>query len=296
MKRFFLYLLLGGGMLLTACNWTPGQRQGQDSPDAEAVEPGGGERDADLPDLSGLEGVLKKLGGLLESLEQAEDQARADADRARYEQEEPATEEPATEDFWYNHDFALVYVQHKYATATRPTPDLDETYRITRVGDKVYLQYSLKGVVQKTSVYESIPEGYKETIYKRGKVDWEHTFEGNSLNGEVRYLLRNKYPVAVDLPEGVDLRRAKEGTCLGRPCRIAELEEAQGTTTYYIDKEYGFFYKATQVGPAVNMTPFELTYFTDRPTAKDIPDTSRSDNPADQLKKQLQGQLDAIRQ
>lgn len=105
MKRFFLYLLLGGSLLLTACNWTSG-------------------------------GVLKKLGGLLETLEQTEDQARSDADRARHEQEEPA----------------------------------------------------------------------------------------------------------------------------------------------------------------VNMTPFELTYFTDRPTAQDIPDTRRSDNPADQLKKQLQGQLDAIRQ
>ncbi len=40
-----------------------------------------------------------------------------------------------------------------------------------------------------------------------------------------RYLLRKKYPVAVDLPEGVDLRKAKEGTFLGRPCLIAELYE-----------------------------------------------------------------------
>lgn len=117
-----------------------------------------------------------------------------------------------------------------------------------------------------------------------------------------RYLLRKKYPVAVDLPEGVDLRKAKEGTFLGRPCLIAELyeEEAGGkaTTTYYIDKEYGFFYRATQVGTngngqEINMTPFEVTYFTDKPTAQNIPNPKASNNPVDALKKQLQGQLDS---
>jgi hypothetical protein len=106
----------------------------------------------------------------------------------------------------------------------------------------------------------------------------------------------------VDLPEGVDLRKAKEGTFLGRPCLIAELyeEEAGGkaTTTYYIDKEYGFFYRATQVGTngngqEINMTPFEVTYFTDKPTAQNIPNPKASNNPVDALKKQLQGQLDS---
>lgn len=77
-------------------------------------------------------------------------------------------------------------------------------------------------------------------------------------------------------------------------------EEAGGkaTTTYYIDKEYGFFHRATQVGTngngqEINMTPFEVTYFTDKPTAQNIPDPKRSSNPVDALKKQLQGQLDA---
>lgn len=226
--------------------------------------------------------------------------AVSEAEQSIPEQAEtvPETAEPEP---WYNHDFSLVYVQHKYATPSRPAPDLDETYLITRLGDRLYLQYTLKGVIQKTSIYEATPEGYHETIYKRGKVDWEHAFDNQSLNSEVRHLLRKKYPVAVDFPEGLDLRKAQEGTCCGRLCWIAEIveEESGGkaTTTYFIDKEYRFFYHATQVGvngfgQEINMTPFEVTYFTDKPTAEDIPDPKSSNNPVDALKKQLQGQLE----
>ncbi len=283
MKR--LLLIIPILLMLVSCKFTGGRQQSSDSGVAETI--------------------LEKVGSALESLEQAEDQARAEADHARYqEKEEEVFEEQAEPepDPWYNHDFSLVYVQHKYATPSRPAPDLDETYSITRVDDKVYLQYTLRGVIQKTSVYEATAEGYNETIYKGGKVDWEHAFDNQSLNSEIRYLLRKKYPVAVDLPEGVDLRKAKEDTFLGRPCLIAELyeEEAGGkaTTTYYIDKEYGFFYRATQVGTngngqEINMTPFEVTYFTDKPTAQNIPNPKASNNPVDALKKQLQGQLDS---
>ena len=282
MKRLLLIIPV---LLLSSCKFIGGRQPSSDSGVAETI--------------------LEKVGNALESLEQAEDQARTEADQARYQEEEDGMLEEQAEpepDPWYNHDFSQVYVQHKYATPSRPAPDLDETYLITRVGDKVYLQYTLRGVIQKTSIYEATPEGYNETIYKGGKVDWEHAFDNQSLNSEIRYLLRKKYPVAVDLPEGVDLCKAKEGSFLGRPCLIAELheEEAGGkaTTTYYIDKEYGFFHRATQVGTngngqEINMTPFEVTYFTDKPTAQNIPDPTRSSNPVDALKKQLQGQLDA---
>ena len=282
MKRLLLIIPV---LLLSSCKFIGGRQPSSDSGVAETI--------------------LEKVGNALESLEQAEDQARTEADQARYQEEEDGMFEEQAEpepDPWYNHDFSLVYVQHKYATPSRPAPDLDETYSITRVDDKVYLQYTLRGVIQKTSVYEATAEGYNETIYKGGKVDWEHAFDNQSLNSEIRYLLRKKYPVAVDLPEGVDLCKAKEGTFLGRPCLIAELheEEAGGkaTTTYYIDKGYGFFHRATQVGTngngqEINMTPFEVTYFTDKPTAQNIPDPKRSSNPVDALKKQLQGQLDA---
>ena len=281
MRKYWLFVPVL--LMLASCQFTGVRPQ---APDA-------GEAVGDSTVVkSGLGGLLEKLGSALEALEQAEDQSRSEADRARYE-EDGATEyeEPAAEDYWYNHDFALVYVQHKYANATTPVPALDETYQIARVGDKVYLQFRLQGVIQKTNVYEATPEGYHETIYKGGKVSWEYSFDNSTLDGEVRYLLRSKYPVAVDLPEGVDLRLAKEGTCCGRPCWIAEMVEGQGTTTMYIDKQYGFFYRVS-VG---KMTPYEVTFFTDKPTAKDIPNPKSTNNPADQLKKQLQSQLDALR-
>ena len=41
------------------------------------------------------------------------------------------------------------------------------------------------------------------------------------------------------------------------------------------------------------MTPFEVTYFIDMPTAQNIPNPKASNNPVDALKKQLQGQLDS---
>ena len=98
----------------------------------------------------------------------------------------------------------------------------------------------------------------------------------------------------------------QEGTRCGRPCRIITLEEdtelGRGhlVSTLWLDKEYGFLYtisiKGTDdLGNKVDMQSFEVTSFTDKPSASDIPDPKQTGGRAADIKKQLQGQLDAIR-
>ena len=79
----------------------------------------------------------------------------------------------------------------------------------------------------------------------------------------------------------------KDGTYLGRPCRIveetADMAGNSVTRTVYIDKEYGFIYKMRSTGNTgagkLDVTPFEVTAFTDKPTSKDIPDLNQKEDP-----------------
>lgn len=245
-------------LLLTGCNLTPGQGPAAEPADSASV----------------VEDFLGKLGSLVEK------------------------------DIWYSHDFSFVCVMHKYMDISTRFPQADETILFTRVGDKFYIQTQLQGVTKKLAVYEAMEAGYKETIYEGGRETWSHEFDNSSLDGILGETLRTKYPVGGRQPENLDLSTAKEGICCGRPCLTAEIveekEKSHITTTVRIDREYGFLYSVTEVGKNqygynVNITPFEVKSFTDKPTAKDIPSPKNTENPMQSLKKQLQNQLDAAR-
>lgn len=221
------------------------------------------------------------------------------------EEEEIAYEAPVT-DYWYEHDFSLVLVTHTYVGLSTAMPQTDETVLITRVGDKAYIQTRLQGAIRKCSVYEATPEGYRHTIYEKGKVSWTHDYDNDSLTGALAYQLRKKYPVIATIPEDYDMSQAQEGTRCGRPCWIITLEEdtdlGRGhlVSTLWLDKEYCFLYSVSikgtnDLGNTVDMESFEVTYFTDAPTGKDIPDPAQTGGGvADDMKKQLQGQIDAL--
>lgn len=205
-------------------------------------------------------------------------------------------------DAWYDHDFSLVVVMHKYMSVSTPFPQADETVLVTRKDDKAYIQTSIQGVVQKCITFEPIPVGYRETIYKNGKVDWTHDFDNGTLNYQVGYRLRHDYMLAKDIPTAVDLANAQETTRCGRPAWEVEVEEeedgSKSVSTFVIDQEYRFFYSVKQVGKNkyghdVNITLFDVTSFTDKPTARDIPNPKNTVSPVEKMKRQLQNQLEA---
>ena len=241
---------------------------------------------------------------------QAESASETQADHSEVVSESRSVEEPIadvpetleTGEKWYDHDFSLTVVMHKYVNVSTPFPQADETVLVTRKDDKAYIQTSVQGVVQKCIIFEPIPVGYRETIYKNGKEDWTHDFDNGTLNYQVGYRLRHDYMLAQDIPTAVDLANAKETTRCGRPAWVAEVEEeedgAKAVSTFVVDQEYRFFYSVKQVGKNkyghdVNITLFDVTSFTDKPTAKDFPDPKNTVSPIEKMKRQLQNQLDA---
>ena len=108
------------------------------------------------------------------------------------------------------------------------------------------------------------------------------------------------------IPDDYDMRQAQEGTRCGRPCHIITLEEdttlGRGhlVSMIVLDKEYGFVYSVNvkgtnDLGQKVDMQSFEVTSFTDKPTARDIPNPTQTGGGAADLKKQLQDQLNAAK-
>lgn len=276
MKRL---LLIIPGLLLLSCQFT-GQRQ--KSPSIEDGVVSTVQENNDIPEIPQEEPV--------ETVE---------------ESAETEYEASAITDHWYEHDFSLVFVKHTYVGVSSAMPQTDETALITRVGDKAYIQTRLQGAIRKCYVYEATPEGYRTTIYEGGKVTWTHDYDNNSLTGALSYELRKKYPVLATIPDDYDMSQAQEGTRCGRPCWIITLEEdtelGRGhlVSTLWLDKEYSFLYSISikgtnDLGNKVDMQSFEVTSFTDNPTAKDIPDPKQTGGGAADLKKQLKGQLDAL--
>lgn len=220
---------------------------------------------------------------------------------------EAATVAPAEPVNWYEKDFSLVFVQHTYVSASAAIPQSDQTVLITRVGDKAYIQTKLQGTIIKCEILEATPDGhYKNTIYQGGKVTWEHAYDNDSLTGALAYQLRKNYPVRADLPKDYDFSQAQEGTCCGRPCWIVDIESTTElgrghlVSTLWLDKEYGFVYSirikgTNDLGQKVDVQSFEVTSFTDKPTAKDIPNPTQTSGGTAALKKQLQDQLNAMK-
>ena len=207
--------------------------------------------------FTGGKQILEKAGDALQALEPAAEQSQV---------------LPVE---WYEKDFSLVMVIHEA---------FDKTVRITRIGDKVYIRSQLAGVTMVSEVYEALPEGYRIRAYnKDGKLVTDKEYDYRSLGEALRYQLRKTYPVLSDLPKDTDFSNAQEGTCCGRPSlTVQSVEEStfpkgvRTVSTVCIDKEYRFIYRwkshvtISELGINQETTPFEVTYFTDHPTNKDI--------------------------
>ena len=86
----------------------------------------------------------------------------------------------------------------------------------------------------------------------------------------------------------------------GRQPSASELGRGHLVSTLWIDKEYGFVYSirikgTNDLGQKVDVKSFEVTSFTDKPTARDIPNLTQMSGGTAAIKKQLQDQLNAMK-
>jgi hypothetical protein len=290
MKRILLLFALLAG--LVSCQFFPGQGEKRPAPttEPEATTP------SSAPDGTGTEAgendameVLGKiLGGLEKLAQKAIDKGWIDTTHVEdapvvEEEPEPEPEVPAAaEDEWYDHDFALRFTYHQYVGAVRSASN-DFSMYYTRIGNKVYVH--MPGERRQDTVLEFHDDGTRtakrylvgvliETNKKEGTahkyLHYQFTDVGNTFNE-----ILGRHP---------DISKAQsETTISGRRVAVIHTEKDEMILTqklhtekdYYVDKEYGFLYKTVGNGSGGGMTikngcTWEVTYFTDKPTQKDI--------------------------
>lgn len=259
---------------VVSCGWAPGNRNAE--PAKEITE-----EDA-------MEVLGKIVGGLEKLAKKAVEKGWIDTTRVAEEpaaeaEDEPEPETPAAPpEEWYDRDFALAFTHHMYLGTTRQ-PSMDFQMYYTRLGNKLYVHkpsnppedvlleyhddgtrtfhYYLGGIPARTNKAEGDMHKY---LYKH------FTDPGNSFNEILGY----HPPVE---------RAQKETTLCGRPVAVIRVVKDEDVLTqhvhmekdYYVDKEYGFLYKTVGNGSGGGMSvkdgcTWEVTYFTDKPTKKDI--------------------------
>ena len=282
-------LSLAALLSLSACNWTPGSQSIPEpaepaSPSAPSDPAGSGK----VTEEDAMEVLGKILGGLEKLAQKAIDKGWIDTTRVEEapepeEELEPEPDLPAPPpDEWYDHDFALKFTYHQYVGVTRSAAN-DFSVYYTRIGNKVYVH--MPGERRQDTVLEFHDDGTRtakrylvgvlvETNRKEGDahkyLHYQFTDVGNTFNE-----ILGRHP---------DISRAQsETTISGRRVAVSHTEKDEAILTqkvhtekdYYVDKEYGFLYKTVGNGSGGGLTikngcPWEVTYFTDKPTQKDI--------------------------
>jgi hypothetical protein len=277
--------------VLASCQFVPGQGEKQPAPVPESEAP---DQTTQTDDSGGIDkdeamDVLGKiLGGLEKLAQKAVDKGWIDTTHVEDtpvagEEPEPEPEVPAApEDEWYDHDFALKFTYHQYVGAVRSASN-DFSVYYTRIGNKVYVH--MPGERRQDTVLEFHDDGTRtakrylvgvlvETNKKEGTahkyLHYQFTDVGNTFNE-----ILGRHP---------DISKAQsETTISGRRVAVIHTEKDEMILTqklhtekdYYVDKEYGFLYKTVGNGSGGGMTikngcTWEVTYFTDKPTQKDI--------------------------
>ena len=297
-NHFLLKPVLSFGLLLAfaSCQFVPAQQP--EGPEAAAPAPSdtaepGSTGGIDLDELQKQAetdpmGALGKiLGGLEKLARKAVEKGWIDTTRV----EENVVDEPEPEpepvpvppkEEWYDRDFALSFTHHMYVGATR-SPSHDFSMSYTRIGNKVYLHKP--GKVPEDSVLEFHDDGTRTFTYYLGGVQVRSNRQEGTAHKYLHYQFTdvgNTFNEILGYHPDVS-RAQRETTISGRPVAVIHTEKDEAILTqrlhtekdYYVDKEYGFLYKTVGNGSGGGLTikdgcPWEVTYFTDKPTKKDI--------------------------
>ncbi|MBR1509207.1 MAG: membrane lipoprotein lipid attachment site-containing protein [Bacteroidales bacterium] len=279
MKKLLFALSLM--ILLSACKWTGGTRGNN----AEALPP----QDPQDELQAAVSAMEEFFGKLADAVDDAIETGNLDTTgfnqpnvTVTHEEVQDDIQEP---DAWYSKDFSFKVIKHVYITANVTKSEGDATYIVTRIGNKAWIQQTVLGRVQYTDVYEYSDRCTTKQRFKNGRAVSTSPYKETSLGQCLAYQLVSgkEIPIAKQR-SAATVQKTTDGTICDRPCRIIEekVDEMAGGSritfyrTAYVDKEYGFIYKMHSKGDTsagkVDTTPYEVLSFTDKPTAKDIPD------------------------
>ena len=182
---------------------------------------------------------------------------------------------------WYEKDFSIKIVRYEtQANGKRKSGSEEKTY--TRIGNNVYLHDS-NGISIRDIVMEYRAEGGRKVrIYENGALT--KSYEDDSPSPE-KYLLfqftspEEKHPILAGHPAAKNAET--EEILHGRLCAVVTRVEEQlgpqftNTDIFWIDKEVGYIAKQVSFGTmagtkTAEISNYEVTYFTDQPTEKDI--------------------------
>ena len=291
MKPFVYLLILALGLLYAASCRFPAPKGPKEAP-APAVQQASPEAGQDEVNPDDAMAVLGKiLDGLEKVAQRAVDKGWIDTTRVREAPEsapepdpEPEPEAPAQPpDEWYDRDFALAFTHHQYALGGARVSSMDFKVYYTRLGDKIYVHKP--GNPAEDVVMEYHGDGTRTYRYYMGGIQ----MKTNRQEGDAHaYLYHQFTDVGNTFNEILGYhpsvsRAQKETTISGRPVAVIHTEKDEDILTqhlhtekdYYVDKEYGFLYKTVGSGSGGGMSikngcTWEVTYFTDKPSKKDI--------------------------
>lgn len=268
----------------------------------------------DEPKKDGSEEGLEILGeialGLEKFAKEAVEKGWIDTTKKEEQKEIPAQKkedetnpEPQEPNAWYAKDFSFTlnkYGYLNYMGSISRLADDDRSYLVTRIGNKAWIKTQRKGITTSVDVFEYSNGQTTRKTYKKGKLSYTSSPVSISLGKKLEsYIAEGKDFQIAHKSFNISTKGAKESTFCGRPCWIANEtidtlvagHKLHLVRTIYLDKQYGFAYKvqAKGNGPSgkIDMTPFEVTSFTDHPTSKDIPDPSKTESVLDGVKRQV---------
>ena len=291
MRRFFLLAIMACGLTaaVNSCQFFPGQQGNQSAEPASDPDVVASDTDGSIQEERDPMEVLGKiLGGLEKLAKKAVEKGWIDTTRVVEEsydepEEEPEPSVPAPPpDEWYDHDFALSFTYHQYVGATRAASH-DFSISYTRIGNKVYVHKP--GSPAEDTVMEFHDDGMRTYRYYIGGIQ----ARSNRQEGDIHKYLKYQFTDVGNTFNEIlgyhpDISRAQsETTISGRRVAVIHTEKDEQILTqrlhsekdYYVDREYGFLYKTVGNGSGGGLTikdgcPWEVTYFTDKPTQKDI--------------------------
>ena len=221
--------------------------------------------------------ILKELA---EALVNEMEQEEAEPDL----QEEPAQPAaPVAKDGkWYDRDFAIAITGHTYSLSGTLDKSSDVKWYLTRIGNTVYQHTVESSGTTVDTISEFTDDGKRNARqYLNGALRKSYTDE-KAIHRYVDDWLSDQEHAVLGYHPDSDYAQST-GTFSGRSCLIIETEKEENLLgikkrtekQYYVDSEYDFLLKVCSSGSGaginlINVVLWEVTYFTDHPTDKDI--------------------------
>jgi len=257
MTRFPFIFFFAAALIMTSCTFTSRKQMSAIEQSEDVVTT------RKMTEQERLDAEIDSILGALEAKERREAFLSDSLTRA--------AEAKAQEKKWYEKDFSIRLICYQYLPdGKRKQGHSEQTY--TRIGNTVYLHEVVGNQIRDVIMEYFEGGGRKVRIYNNSALS--ESFEDDSPTPE-KYIVyqftgaEEGHRILADHPSVKKAEREED--LYGRTPMI----NTSKTDIYWIDKEYGYIAKKLSYGTIAGKKtpeaiPYIVTYFTDRPSGKDI--------------------------